>query len=825
MRPSAPNDPPQDAPRDRNSSDASTARALRASAIALSSANASERVAAAESLLELDIGPEARGAEWALALCAAGVVVPLLRSVQLVRRDASTAAPAEDESEDVVAAGDAALLALSELGGVANGLLENEGYQLELDEESGQALFVDSRSGMASATVPRLRAQEDADAEDAWAFGALLETLTSVTPLGVNERTGALAWSVEVVDHVCEREEEDRPAVSVLDMAVEDGSVGERARALVVSAWRGSDGPVEAEKDPHEPLGVALDSWRDATYVATAMMASSSPSPRVLMTSCAAGATPSFLRAYWPSARVDVVESNGVVVDFAMKHFGFECTRCDDLEDVATPGDAGDVRVWRRDFAAVAAAAPRDRYDVVIGRWPNGDARDVWDALCAIITDDGVMAFSSATPEALEMMETRRAAVLRDAADATRDDVETRPDKRARESLSSKLRPDDIACVLPASSSSTERAFDPNEWDERVVGKLGGADAARFPYRLASRDERAGVTVLEYAAAEIEDVTPAKDDRNAAWDAFGDADADPCSSSPNVFDAAYWNGVLAAHGCSVADGGDLGVGVAAVDASETRKHVRSLEDDGYVWGDVVVPREDVDALRRGVDALVAASWPPACVFVSDVAWRVIDRLFAHAEVLLGGECVLEPSVAAFKLEKCASGKRYIGNNFGVPHRDYSLDDAVGEDGTRVLSLWLPLNRVTETNGCMYIVSKKHDRDGGRTDAAKSAPEVPRGAAAPLAPVQPGALLAWAGNIIHWGSACHPDSPDDPRSSVAFVFRKRGVAESRADARCAPLDRAAAAATTLARRLEIIHHAIGVFEHWYGDAKDVRDKLR
>jgi len=62
MRPSASNDPPQDAPRDRTSSDASTARALRASAIALSSANASERAAAAESLLELDIGAEARGA-------------------------------------------------------------------------------------------------------------------------------------------------------------------------------------------------------------------------------------------------------------------------------------------------------------------------------------------------------------------------------------------------------------------------------------------------------------------------------------------------------------------------------------------------------------------------------------------------------------------------------------------------------------------------------------------------------------------------------------------------------------------------------------------
>ena len=379
--------------------------------------------------------------------------------------------------------------------------------------------------------------------------------------------------------------------------------------------------------------------------------------------------------------------------------------------------------------------------------------------------------------------------------------------------------------MLPASSSSTERAFDPKEWHERVVGKLGGADAARFPCRLASRDERAGVTVLEYAAAEIEDVPPAKDDRNAAWDAFGDADADPCSSSPSVFDAAYWNGVLAAHGCSVADGGDLGVGVAAVDASETKKHVRSLEDDGYVWGDVVVPREDVGALRPGcVDALVAASWPPACVFVSDVAWRVIDRLFAHAEVLLGGECVLEPSVAAFKLEKCASGKRYIGNNFGVPHRDYSLDDAVGEDGTRVLSLWLPLNRVTETNGCMYIVSKNTTK----TAVEPTPPNPrPRCLAAPprRSPPSNRARSSPGPETSSTGEARVTPTVPTTRDRASPSSFESEASPSLAPTRCPPLDRAAAAAATLARRLEIIHHAIGVFEHWYGDAKDVRDKLR
>ena len=95
--------------------------------------------------------------------------------------------------------------------------------------------------------------------------------------------------------------------------------------------WRGSDGAVEAEKDPNEPLGLALDSWRDATYVAVAMASpGDGPVRRVLALGCAGGAAvASFMRTYSPETRVDVVEQDGTVVDLMVKYFGLECTRCD----------------------------------------------------------------------------------------------------------------------------------------------------------------------------------------------------------------------------------------------------------------------------------------------------------------------------------------------------------------------------------------------------------------------------------------------------------------------------------------------------------------
>ena len=796
----------------------------------LSSENPHDRAAAAERLLDLSLGAERRGAAWALAVVASGAVVPLLRSVQATPRDATTLAPLEVDA-GTTAAGDAALLALSELSGVACGLLEEEGYQLEVDEESGRALFVDSESGMASSAAPALMAAEGLEAEDRWTMSLLIETLTLVTPLGCDSVTGRLCWSVEVVEHVPKRAELGLGEVSVIDMAVEGGALGERTRALVLGPWRGSDGAVEAEKDPNEPLGVALDSWRDATYVAAAMARRERGMRRVLVCGCAGGAVPQFLRTRFPESSlvVDVVERDEVVVDLSIEHFGFDCERMPAGSSAVDETKGGKPRVWCEDFErwgrrASASGAATPKYDAILGRFPEGDAAEIWSVVKALLAEDGVAAFSSVHRDAAEAMTSDDAAcrLLRDPEDVTFEDVEERPEKRARGSLAAQVRERDVLCYF--ASSPGEDVFDPRAWLARSREKLPSG----LPYAVSGCVAHGPVLVLDYAEQddakdEHAGVASKVDASNAAWGAFDDGDDEAGAGAASVFDAEYWNAILSAHGCSISNSADAEF--VDVDASTTAKHIDALCEEGYVWGDVVIPSEQTTALRRGIDALVEAKWPPACVFVSDVAWRVIDALFAHAEVLLGGECVLEPSVAAFKLERDANGKRYIGNNFGVPHRDYSREDAVDADGrAQVLSLWLPLNRVTETSGCMYIVSKKDDPDGGRGDSFKTAPEVPRGAARALAPADAGALLAWAGNVIHWGSACAPDSPDAPRVSVAFVFRRRGDAEARADARLPPLTRADARASGLDRRLAVIRHALGTFEHWYGDASDVRARL-
>ena len=826
---------PEARPRDVDSAPvASLAATLRRIVRDLGAHDASQCAAAATALLELDIG-DGHGPAWALACVGAGVVVPLLRAVQRVPRDAHTLAPIESDgtTEEDVRAGDEALLALSELGGVAAGLLEDEGYQVELDDDSGRAIFVDSRSGMGSASAPVLKASESAPEEDRWRFALLVETLTLVTPLGVDAHTGRFHWSVEVVEYIG-ASDDGAKELSVIDMAVEDGDLGDVTRALVVGPWQGSDGVVEAEKDPNEILGEALDSWRDATYVTSALMTGSKTLKRVLVCGCAGGAPAAFIRRYVPGARIDVVERDERITNLSIEHFGLECTKCDDAVDISSVGAEGEIRVFGESLIDAAKRMAPGAYDAVIGHWPaceGVDDDDVWRAICRVTSDAGVVAFTSTSADVVRSMiggDETRARLLRDPANVTFDDVEgERPDKRARtgSDIASKVNSNDVVCCFMSPPSEDVFKAEAVAWDERLRAKLGTA-AAAFPYRLTACDTHGAISVLDYAVADDDEDNiarkPEADGGNTAWDAFGDAE--DVAPKADVFNAGYWNDILAAHGCSIS--GHSILAPTEVASNSSAKHVPELAENGYVWGEVVVPSDETSALRSGIEALIKAQWPPACIFVSDVAWRVIDMLFTHAEVLLGGECVLEPSVAAFKLEAAASGKRYMGNNFGVPHRDYSLRDAVNKNGsTQILSLWIPLNRVTETNGCMYIVSKKDDKDGGVGDVAKSMPEVPRGAAKPLAPVDPGTLLAWAGNTIHWGSACQADSPNDPRVSVAFVFRKRGDAEASADARCAPLTRDEARATTLEKRLEIIHHAIGVFEHWYGDANDVKRRLR
>jgi hypothetical protein len=443
--------------------------------------------------------------------------------------------------------------------------------------------------------------------------------------------------------------------------------------------------------------------------------------------------------------------------------------------------------------------------------------------------------------------------------------------------------------------------------------------ALRLPFEVetwGARGPGSRVRTASFRAADEDEegarlVDERKDAANDAWGVFGDeateTDADPRSASAadatnRVFTAAtaatvggeftaaktnakrkrprdahaFWTEALGGLACDGGEGprdeDDAGKKKKEAEEdfagfeAEAARVAESVRAAGYVAGTrPAVPASEAAALARAIAALGERGWPPACVFMSDLAWRAVDRLWPHAEAALGGrsdarsgssdEVLLEPSLAAFALKppdapgRRGGGKRrYVGNNFGAPHRDYETRAVFpggrpGGEHPRVLSAWVPLVDVTMTNGCVYVVPRGATRGGrdeegetnGRTDSdegdvnggggGSGAPSFDRAAATPLAPLSAGSFSAWAGDVVHWGTACEGGPRGEtPRASLAFVFRR---ADAPCDARGEALRRGevrAGAGLSLRRRAALVAHALTCFEHWYGETGAKRREI-
>ncbi|MCA9711028.1 MAG: phytanoyl-CoA dioxygenase family protein [Myxococcales bacterium] len=206
-------------------------------------------------------------------------------------------------------------------------------------------------------------------------------------------------------------------------------------------------------------------------------------------------------------------------------------------------------------------------------------------------------------------------------------------------------------------------------------------------------------------------------------------------------------------------------------------HDRSLRHDearahmaaqGHLGWPGLVRAERCAALARGVISLCRQGWDAAFIALCDEVWA----LSLHLSQVMSR--VLEPSMM-FRRELfafCVDPSLAAGRPRGVPaHRDRP-DSGFGRvDGLalpRHCTCWLALTEANDANGCMSVVPAA--ADDAEALAMPPTESRPRRAL----PAQPGTLLAWSGQAIHWGGRYDPARAQGPRIALAFSMTHAAV---------------------------------------------------
>ena len=392
-------------------------------------------------------------------------------------------------------------------------------------------------------------------------------------------------------------------------------------------------------------------------------------------------------------------------------------------------------------------------------------------------------------------------------------------------------REEELALTAALNCLECEAGGDPGE-TEIAIDKVCGILQERLGH-LERRASQAAATNREF-----EESSSDEDEAEGEVESKGEGTSDAIAAAQDLTSEAYWQELVEGSGLKIN---------YSLDAPETdplsgeAEYQEELAERGFLSLGGLLPKEIAERAREIILRLDGAGWPPIFAFMYDQPWQLVNGAWAYAEQILGGPCVLEPSLAAFHLNyrKDRAKEHYMGTNFGLPHRDYTYSASTFRDGSpKILSVWIPLNEVTTSNGCMYVVPREFDgnfdKDGSyehlqvQTEGGLKGQQFlhfPLNGIMPL-PGKAGSLVCWFGNTIHWGSSCHSTMADDPRSSIALVFRRKDSVQD-FDQPCLEREAMVRAITTrdVRKRIDFIKNALGYFEHWYKVPESLAATLR
>lgn len=182
---------------------------------------------------------------------------------------------------------------------------------------------------------------------------------------------------------------------------------------------------------------------------------------------------------------------------------------------------------------------------------------------------------------------------------------------------------------------------------------------------------------------------------------------------------------------------------------------RGLADRGFAAARGAIDGRTSLAMALGVEALRERSLPASFVYAFDEPWMIGEQIRQQMSHRLGHDYRLVEDVWAWHVPP--------GQNGWPPHRGV-YDVRLDRDAPEILNTWVALSEVPADRACIHIVPLEEDASYPR---ALERVDVPTSAGQAL-PADPGDVLFWNANVLHWGGRCS-ERATGPRISCSFTL--------------------------------------------------------
>jgi Phytanoyl-CoA dioxygenase (PhyH) len=239
-------------------------------------------------------------------------------------------------------------------------------------------------------------------------------------------------------------------------------------------------------------------------------------------------------------------------------------------------------------------------------------------------------------------------------------------------------------------------------------------------------------------------------------------------------DQDYWRRLVPFATIEVKANGSLPRETVRITPDAAARETRRIAGDSYFCLHEVVEADRIGRMRRTIEVVRAAKWPPVFAFLFDDFWSIAqsEALLEFVEASVGPRCLQNTVIWAHWVVGEA------GHEGWWPHID------AADEGDRFLSLWIALSDASVGNGCMSLVCPgaltPEIAQSIRAHADLDCEAYRRMLQNVVAlPVKAGSIIGWRGDVLHWGGVNTGDP--SPRISVALEFRSRDSAATKFEA--------------------------------------------